>query len=230
MTMPAERSGPSWGLMRHLREPVNALTHGVGVLMSLIGAVVLLVVSTGEPRRLVAFAIYGASLVVLYTASTLLHAVKGRPRVLYRLRVFDHAAIFVLIAGSYTPIALVSLAEVSPAWGWSLFGVAWGFAGLGVLFKLFWLDAPRWLSVVLYIAMGWMAVVALAPMAQALPWAALAWLLAGGLFYSIGAVVYATKRPDPWPGVFGYHELWHLFVLAGSVCHYVLMLRFIALA
>ncbi len=229
MTMPAERSGSDMWLNRYLREPVNAITHGLGVLLSLVGAAVLLAVSADDPRRLVAFAVYGASLVVLYTASTLLHAVKGRPRVLRRLRVFDHAAIYVLIAGSYTPITLVSLAEVSPAWGWSLFGVAWGFAGLGVLFKLIWLDAPRWLSTVLYIALGWMAVVALAPMAQALPLAALGWLLAGGLFYSIGAVVYATKRPDPWPNVFGYHELWHLFVLAGSVCHYVLMLRFIAL-
>lgn len=229
MTMPADRPGPIAGLSRYLREPVNAITHGLGVLLSVVGAVVLLAVSADDPRRLVAFAIYGASLVVLYTASTLLHAFNGHARVLRRLRIFDHAAIYVLIAGSYTPITMVSLAEVSPAWGWSLFGVAWGFAGLGVLFKLFWLDAPRWLSVVLYIAMGWMAVVALAPMAQALPWAALAWLLAGGLFYSVGAIVYALKRPNLWPGVFGYHELWHLFVLAGSVCHYVMMLRFIAL-
>ncbi len=230
MTMPAQRSRPLQALSRYLREPVNAITHGFGVVLSLVGAVVLVVVSADEPRRLVAFAIYGVSLVVLYTASTLLHAFNGRAPVLRRLRIFDHAAIYLLIAGSYTPIALVSLAEVSPAWGWSLFGVAWGFAGLGVVFKLLWLDAPRWLSTVLYIALGWMAVVALAPMAQALPWAALAWLLAGGLFYSVGAVVYATKRPDPWPGVFGYHELWHLFVLAGSVCHYVMILRFIALA
>ena len=187
----------------------------------------LVALSAGDGRRTVAFAIYATSLVLLYLASTLLHAVRARPEVLRRLRVFDHAAIYLLIAGTYTPIALVTLAGVSPAWGWSVFGVVWGAAGLGVLFKLVWLDAPRWLSTALYLALGWMAVVAIAPLVQALPWSALAWLAAGGAFYSVGAVVYALKRPNPWPGAFGYHEVWHLFVLAGSICHYVLMLRYV---
>lgn len=227
MTVPESRRPPLGALGRTLREPWNAVTHGLGVLLALVGGSVLLVASVGDPRRLVAFAIYTASLVALYLASTLLHAVRARPEVLRRLRVFDHAAIYVLIAGTYTPIALVSLAGVSPAWGWSIFGVAWGFAGLGVLFKLVWLDAPRWLSTALYLGMGWMAMVAIAPLVQALPWGGFAWLIAGGLFYSVGAIVYARRRPDPWPGVFGYHEVWHLFVLAGSICHYVLMLRYV---
>lgn len=227
MTFPDAERLPLGALGRALREPMNALTHALGVLLSVAGGVVLLVLSAGDARRTVAFAVYAASLVVLYLASTLLHAVRARPGVLRRLRVFDHAAIYLLIAGTYTPITLVTLAEVSPAWGWSLFGVAWGAAGLGVLFKLAWLDAPRWLSTALYVAMGWMAVVAIAPLVQALPWSALAWLFAGGAFYSVGALVYARKRPDPWPRVFGYHEIWHLFVLAGSVCHYVLMLRYV---
>ena len=214
-------------LGRALREPWNAITHGVGTLLAIAGGVVLVVLSAGDGRRTVAFAIYAASLVLLYLASTLLHAVRARPAVLRRLRIFDHAAIYLLIAGTYTPIALVTLVSVSPAWGWSAFGIAWGAAGLGVLFKLVWLDAPRWLSTALYLALGWMAVLAIAPMLQALPWSAIAWLAAGGAFYSVGAVIYALKRPDPWPNVFGYHELWHLFVLAGSTCHYVLMLRYV---
>lgn len=218
---------PLGALGRALREPWNAITHGVGTVLALVGGVLLVVLSAGDGRRMVAFAIYATSLVLLYLASTLLHAVRARPEVLRRLRVFDHAAIYLLIAGTYTPIALVTLAGVSPAWGWSVFGVAWGAAGLGVLFKLVWLDAPRWLSTALYLALGWMAVVAIAPLVQALPWSALAWLAAGGAFYSVGAVVYALKRPDPWPKVFGYHEVWHLFVLAGSTCHYVLMLRYV---
>jgi hemolysin III len=218
---------PLGALGRALREPWNAITHGVGTVLALVGGVLLVVLSAGDGRRMVAFAIYATSLVLLYLASTLLHAVRARPEVLRRLRVFDHAAIYLLIAGTYTPIALVTLAGVSPAWGWSVFGVAWGAAGLGVLFKLVWLDAPRWLSTALYLALGWMAVVAIAPLVQALPWSALAWLAAGGAFYSVGAVVYALKRPDPWPKVFGYHEIWHLFVLAGSTCHYVLMLRYV---
>jgi hemolysin III len=225
--MDAFPSYPDQPLGRWLREPVNALTHGFGVVASIVGLVVLLVLADGEPWRTVAFAIYGASLVALYLASTLLHAVKASPPVLRRLRVFDHAAIFALIAGTYTPITLVSLQAVSPVWGWSLFGTAWGLASLGVVFKLFWLDAPRWLSTAMYLGLGWMALVALAPMLGALPLGGLGWLLAGGAFYSLGAVVYARQRPDPFPGRFGYHEIWHLFVLAGSASHFMLMLRYV---
>ncbi len=218
---------PRVPLGRWLREPLNALTHGLGVVLAIVGLVVLMVYSAGEPWRTVAFAVYGATLIALYTASSVMHGVKAGPRVIQRLRVLDHAAIFLLIAGTYTPITLVVLRAQSPGWGWALFGTAWGFAVLGVVFKLFWLDAPRWLSVVLYIVMGWMALVAIVPMVQALPWSALTWLLIGGIFYSVGALVYARKRPDPWPRVFGYHEIWHLFVLAGSVSHFVLMLRYV---
>jgi hemolysin III len=225
--MDAYRSYPEQPLGRWLREPVNSVTHGVGVVLSIVGMVVLLVLSEGDPWRTVAFAIYGASLVALYLASTLLHAVKAAPPVLRRLRVFDHAAIFVLIAGTYTPITLVSLHAVSPAWGWTLFGIAWGLASLGVVFKLFWLDAPRWLSTAMYLGLGWMSIVAIVPMVAAFPWGGLAWLLAGGAFYSLGAIVYARQRPDPWPGVFGYHEIWHLFVLAGSASHFVLMVLYV---
>jgi hemolysin III len=215
-------------LTRVLREPVNALTHALGVVLAAVGAVVLLVVSAGEPWRTVAFAVYGASMVLLYLASTVMHAAKVGPRTLQRLRVLDHAAIFLLIAGTYTPVTLVLLRNESPAWGWTLFGLAWGFALLGVVFKLFWLHAPRWLSTVLYVALGWMALIAVVPMVRALPMGGFGWLLLGGVFYSLGAVVYARKRPNPWPRVFGYHEIWHLFVLAGSASHYLLMLRYVA--
>ncbi|MBA2665742.1 MAG: hemolysin III family protein [Trueperaceae bacterium] len=225
------RTAPStpW-ITRVLREPANSLTHLLGVALSLVGLVFLIALAGGDVWRLTSFAIYGASLVVLYTASTLLHAVRARPEVLRRLRIFDHAAIFVLIAGTYTPVTLVSLRMVSPVWGWTLFATAWGFAILGVLFKVAWIGAPRWLSTALYVALGWMAAVAVAPLAQALEIGALVWLLAGGLSYTLGAVVYGTRRPDPWPSVFGYHALWHLFVLVGSACHFVMVIRYIALA
>ncbi len=219
---PANTPGSRW-----LREPFNALSHGFGVLLSIAGLVVLLALSGGEPWRTTAFAVYGVSMVALYLASTLLHAIKARPSVVERLRIADHAAIFLLIAGTYTPLALVSLQTVSPAWGWSLFGAAWGFALLGVIFKLFWINAPRWLSTALYLMLGWMIMVAIVPIWQALPAGGLIWLAVGGAFYSLGAVVYARKRPDPWPGVFGYHGLWHLFVLAGSFCHFLLMLLYV---
>jgi hemolysin III len=217
-------------IARLLREPANSLTHLVGAVLSVVALVVLLVLAAGDPVRVTSFAIYGASLVVLYTASTLLHAVRARPEVLRRLRIFDHAAIFVLIAGTYTPITLISLRMVAPVWGWTLFATAWGFALLGVLFKVAWIGAPRWLSVVLYVALGWMAALAIAPMTQAFDVGALGWLFGGGLAYTLGAVVYATRRPDPWPRVFGFHALWHLFVLLGSICHFVMVLKHIALA
>ena len=214
--------GLSW-----LREPVNALTHALGVLFGIIGLIVLVVLAGNDPWRVASAWIYGVSLITLFVASTLLHALRVPRHVERRLRIFDHAAIFALIAGTYTPITLVTLQEASATLGWTLFAVAWGFALLGVVFKVFWLSAPRWVSTGLYLLMGWLAVVALGPLVSALPASGVAWLVAGGLVYSIGAIVYATKRPDPVPGVFGYHELWHLFVLGGSACHFVLIARYV---
>lgn len=227
--MTAATSSPR-GLARVFREPANALTHLIGLVLAIAGMVTLIVVSVGDPWRLASALVFGASMVLLYSASTLLHGVRAGPGVIKRLRVFDHAAIFVLIAGTYTPITLVSLRVVSPAWSWALFGTVWGLALLGVLFKVLWIGAPRWLSVALYVALGWLAVVALAPLLAALQLGALVWLLAGGLFYTGGAIIYARKRPDPWPDTFGFHALWHLFVLAGTACHFVMVLAYVVLA
>lgn len=214
--------GFSW-----LREPINALTHGLGALLAVAGLVVLVLLADGQPVRVVSAVIYGTSLIVLFTASTLLHAVHAGMQTLRRLRVFDHAAIFVLIAGSYTPVTLVTLQEQNPALGWSLFGVVWGLAVLGVVFKVSWIQAPRWISVSLYLFLGWLAVIALRPLAISLPAAGLVWLVLGGAAYSVGAVIYGAKRPDFFPKVFGYHELWHVFVLLGASAHFVLMARYV---
>jgi len=218
---------PNRWLYRLLREPVNSLTHGVGALLSIAGLVVLLALSQGEPWRMVSFAVYGASLILLYTASTLYHALHVGERLERAMKRFDHIAIFLLIAGTYTPITLITLQGPQAAWGWSIFGVVWGFALLGIIFKLLWLSAPRWLSVGLYLLMGWLAAVAFVPMAQAMSLGGLVWLLLGGAFYTVGAVIYALKRPNLLAGVFGYHELWHLFVLAGSISHFVMMLKYV---
>lgn len=207
-----------------LREPVNSLTHLAGVVLALVGSVVLIVLAWPDVWKTFAFAVYGASLVLLYTASTLLHALPVAEDALKRLRVFDHAAIFLLIAGSYTPITLVTLRAEHPIWAWSLFSLAWVLALSGVIFKLTWITAPRWLSTSLYLGMGWLAVVGIVPLVEALRAPGLLWLALGGFFYSVGAIIYGAKRPDPVPGIFGYHEIWHLLVLAGSACHYLLML------
>ncbi|HWI65279.1 MAG TPA: hemolysin III family protein [Symbiobacteriaceae bacterium] len=204
-----------------MKDPVSALTHWLGAALSVVGLVVLLtgIGGGGTVWQTVSFAIFGASLIMLYTASAVYHtvpdAVAGRAALV--LRKLDHIMIYVLIAGTYTPFCLVPLRGV---WGWSLFGAIWGCAVAGFIMKLVWMSAPRWLYTGTYVVMGWLVVVATYPLLQSVSPAGLLWLLAGGLFYTVGAVLYATKWPKLWPGVFGFHEVWHLFVMAGSLCHF----------
>lgn len=203
--------------LRHsLEEIANAITHGIGLLLSIAGFVVLLVLAAlrGTAWHIVACSIYGATLICLYTASTLYHAVIS-PRVKRALRIFDHSAIYLLIAGTYTPFLLVSLRG---PWGWSLFGVIWGLALVGVLFKFWFVERFAILSTAVYLAMGWLVVIAAKPVITHLPLTAIIWLLAGGLAYTGGVIFFAAKR-IPYS-----HAIWHLFVLAGSICHYFAVL------
>jgi hemolysin III len=203
--------------LRHsVEEVANTITHGIGLLLSIVGFVVLLVLAAlrGTAWHIVACSIYGATLICLYTASTLYHAVIS-PRVKRALRIFDHSAIYLLIAGTYTPFLLVSLRG---PWGWSLFGVIWGLALAGVLFKFWFVERFVILSTAVYIAMGWLVVIAAKPVITHVPFTALIWLLAGGLAYTGGVIFFAAKR-IPYS-----HAIWHLFVLAGSICHYFAVL------
>ena len=211
-------------LRRYIKEPVNSLSHLAGVLLSIVAAAVLIALSAGDPWKIAGFTVYAASAVLLFSASTLLHTVRADSRTEYALRRLDHAAIFIYIAGCYTPLTLVALRPERPAWAWVLFAGIWVLALAGTAFKVFWFSAPRWLSTGLYLLLGWAAVVALGPLYATLGAGALFWLFAGGAFYTVGAVIYASRKPDPFPGVFGFHELWHFFVLAGSICHFLLML------
>jgi hemolysin III len=214
-------------MKKRLREPVSGLTHLAGVLLALVGLGVLLVRASGAGRvdQFVAFGVFGCSLVALYAASTLYHLLPVSPATVARLRKLDHVAIFVLIAGTYTPICVLAL---EGGWSVGVLGLVWTLALCGGLLKVFWMDAPRWLSVGLYLAMGWLAVIAASAIFQAVPPGGIAWILGGGLVYSVGAVIYGFKWPNLVPGVFGFHELWHLFVLAGSACHFLAMLLYIA--
>ena len=209
------------------REPFNGLTHLVGGLISSVGLVVLLATATSEGRvdQLVAFAIFGFSLIALYSASALYHLLPLSPRGVARLRRVDHMSIFLLIAGTYTPFCLLAL---DGGWRVGLLGLVWGLALCGIVLKLLWMDAPRWLSVALYLGMGWVALVAAPALFRAVPAGGMAWVLGGALVYSVGALIYGLKRPNPKPGVFGFHELWHLFVMAGSACHFWAVLGYIA--
>ncbi|MDQ7792854.1 MAG: hemolysin III family protein [bacterium] len=214
--------------MRRLRlkDPASSLIHFIGALLS-VAALVLLVVRAavrGTPWHVLSFAVFGASLILLYTASTLYHSLALSPRATLVLRKLDHIMIFVLIAGTYTPFLLVPLRG---AWGWSLFGVVWGCVLAGMVLKLLWMGAPRGLTAALYLVMGWLVLIAICPLVRAVPPATLGWLFAGGAFYTVGAVCYATRWPNPWPGRFGFHELWHLFVLGGSITHFSAVLHLV---
>lgn len=210
----------------YLREPVNCLTHAVGALFSLGGLVLLVKAASGSWWHVVSFTIYGLSSVLLYAASSTLHGAKCTPEVRRLLLKLDHVGIFSLIAGSYTPLALVALRRVSPLLGWTLFGLVWLLAGLGMTIKLRWLDSHHWYSTAFYVLLGWLALFMLGPITQALSAGALTMLLAGGFFYTVGAVVFGLQRPNLYPGVLEHHELWHLFVLAGGLCHYAMFYFF----
>lgn len=199
-------------------ERFNSITHLVGAALALAGAVVLIVLASlhGDARKIVSVSIYGASLLTLYTVSTLYHSVKGRAKGI--LRHLDHTAIYLLIAGSYTPFTLVVLGG---RLGWWLFAAVWAMAAVGVIQEFREVKGERVLSVVLYVAMGWLAVVALGPLARALGTVGLAWMIGGGVFYTAGIAFYAFDRRLP-----VFHGIWHLFVLAGSVSHYIVILSY----
>jgi hemolysin III len=209
---------------KRLREPINGLTHLAAGLLASAGVIVLLARATSA-HQLVAFGIFGFSLIVMYTASALYHLLPLSPAGIARLRRVDHMTIFVLIAGTYTPFCLLAL---EGGWRVGLLCLIWGLALCGILLKLLWMDAPRWLSVILYLGMGWVAVIAAPALLRAVPASGMAWVVSGGLIYSAGALIYGLKRPNLVPGVLGFHELWHFFVVAGSACHFWAVLRYIA--
>lgn len=197
----------------HREELLNALTHGLGAILSVgAGAVLItLAVIFAGAREVISASVFVASLTLLYTASTLYHAAR-HPLWKARLKVLDHCAIFLLIAGTYTPFTIAALRG---GWGWSLFGVIWGLAVIGVIFKVFFTGRFHALSTATYVGMGWLVVVALAPLSQVLTTTAMLWLVLGGVLYTAGTVFYHAER-IPFA-----HAIWHLFVLAGSVCHFV---------
>lgn len=208
------------------REPVNSWSHLVGLILAAVGTAALLHLARGPAERL-AFAVYGGSLILLYAVSTLYHALPLPRQRLRKLRTLDHIAIYFLIAGTYTPVALVTLGGSS---GMVLLAAAWAIALAGIPFKIWWLEAPVWLSTATYLGMGYMVLLAAAPLARVVSVSGMAWLVAGGLAYTIGAIIFTRERPDPFPGRFGHHEIWHLMVLAGSGCHFAFMVFHVAQA
>lgn len=200
-------------------ERFNAWTHLVGSLLAAIGAILLVIAAglQGDPWKIVSFSIYGVTLIALYSISTLYHSTRGRAKVI--MRKLDHLSIYLLIAGSYTPFCLVSLRG---PWGWSLFGVVWGLALIGMLQEIKPRSEARVLSIVIYALMGWIVLVAVDPLLHALGTAGFAWLAAGGVFYTVGIVFFAyDRRFRHW------HGIWHLFVIAGSLLHFIALFFFV---
>lgn len=212
-----------------IREPGSALTHFIAMLMAGVAAVPLLVKAalfSGE-KSVIALGIFCLSMVLLYGASATYHSLNLTGRPLRIFRKVDHMMIFVLIAGSYTPVCMIILGGKM---GYALLAIVWGIALFGMLLKACWITCPKWFSSILYIAMGWVCIFVFGPLWRLLPHAAFLWLLAGGIIYTIGGIIYALKLPlfNARHEFFGSHEIFHLFVMGGSICHFVFMYCYIA--
>ncbi len=194
-------------------EIANSITHGIGAALAIAGLVLLVVFSSlyGDVWRIVTFSIYGSTLIILYLASTLYHSFTN-PKVKHFFKIMDHISIYLLIAGTYTPIALTAMRG---PWGWTIFGLIWGMAIAGIISKLFFVDRFEFLSVLFYLAMGWLIVIAIKPMVAMVPMGMIVWLVIGGLCYTFGVIFFAMRRM-PY-----HHAVWHLFVLGGSISHFM---------
>ncbi|MGV8905133.1 MAG: PAQR family membrane homeostasis protein TrhA [Acetobacterium sp.] len=213
--------------MSRFREPINALTHLIGAILSIFGmfAMFWLIIAENNvtPLTLISVFAFGLGLISLYTSSFIYHACSGNKGKIVHLKKMDHAMIFILIAGTYTPFCLLAL---SGTLGMVLMAAIWGIAILGIIFKMLWINMPRWLGTGLYIFLGWFALFALGPLYSALPLPGFILLASGGVMYTVGGVIYAIKKPN-FSQTFGFHEFFHIFVLLGSLCHYCCIFFFI---
>jgi hemolysin III len=201
-----------------LREPVNGLTHLGGSIAAFFGLIALIIAGWGVTAKVISVLIYGFGLISLFTASATYHMARVKPATLKILRKIDHSAIFLLIAGTYTPFCMIAFTGF---WRWGLLSIIWAIAGIGILVKVFYIKAPRWLNAVIYVIMGWLCIMAAPQMPSMLPFGAMVWLIVGGVVYTLGAVIYATKIFNFIPGKFGFHEVWHIFVLIGALAHFI---------
>ena len=212
-----------------LKDPGSSITHFIGMLMALFAATPLLIRASMNPDRVhvASLAVFIASMILLYGASAAYHSVNLTGSRLKFFRKIDHMMIFVLIAGSYTPVCLIVLGGTL---GYTMLALVWGIAIVGMLIKALWITCPKWFSSLIYIAMGWVCVLVFGQLLDTLPTAAFLWLLAGGIIYTVGGVIYALKLPlfNAHHKYFGSHEIFHLFVMGGSICHFIFMYAYVA--
>lgn len=205
-------------MLSKLREPVNGLTHLGGAIAALIGQIALLIVGWSGTMKIISILVYGLSLIALFSTSAVYHLTKAKPDMLQTLRKLDHSAIYLLIAGTYTPFCIIAFTGF---FRWGLLTIIWTIALAGIIVKIFYVKAPRWLNATVYVAMGWLCLSAVKQIPAALPISAMVWLIVGGVVYTLGAVIYATKIFNFVPGKFGFHEVWHIFVLLGALAHFI---------
>ena len=212
-----------------IKDPGSALTHFIAMLLALFASTPLLIKAARTPgyTHVLALTIFIISMILLYAASTIYHTLDISPKVNQILRKVDHMMIFILIAGTYTPVCMIVLGDRT---GWSLLALVWGIAVVGIIINALWITCPKWFSSMIYIAMGWVCILAFSKIVAALPPQAFGWLLAGGIIYTAGGVIYALKLPmfNSNHKNFGSHEIFHLFVMGGSLCHYIMMYAFVA--
>lgn len=216
-------------MLQKIKDPGSALTHFIAMILALFASIPLIIKAAHTPDHIhvLALTIFITSMILLYAASTIYHTLDISPKVNQMLRKVDHMMIFILIAGTYTPVCLLVLGDHT---GWTLLGAVWTIAIVGIVINALWITCPKWFSSIIYIAMGWVCIFAFGKIVSALPAEAFGWLLAGGIIYTVGGVIYALKLPifNSRHKNFGSHEIFHLFVMAGSLCHYIVMYSFVA--
>ena len=212
-----------------IKDPGSALTHFIAMILAIIAAIPLLSKAGHDSghMHISALAIFILSMIGLYAASTIYHTLDISPKINKLLRKIDHMMIFILIAGTYTPVCMIVLGDKT---GWTMLTLVWGIAIVGILINALWITCPKWFSSLIYIAMGWVCILAITKILSSMPRAGFMWLLAGGIIYTVGGIIYAMKLPffNSRHRYFGSHEIFHLFVMGGSLCHYVMMYRFVA--
>lgn len=211
----------------YIREPINGFTHLGGAILSFVGLLALVIktsLTSASTVDITAVIVFGISLILLYSASATYHMVIASEKVISFLRKIDHSMIFILIAGSYTPYCLIALNGTK---GWTLFLVIAAIAICGVLFKMIWFNCPRWISTSIYVGMGWMSLIMIKPLYESMPVEGVLLLVLGGIFYTIGAVIYGVKPKALDFKHLGYHEIFHIFILLGSLCHFLSVFKFV---
>ena len=212
-----------------VKDPGSALTHFIAMILAIIAAIPLLSKAGHDSghMHISALAVFILSMIGLYAASTIYHTLDISPKINKLLRKIDHMMIFILIAGTYTPVCMIVLGDKT---GWTMLTLVWGIATVGIFINALWITCPKWFSSLIYIAMGWVCILAITKILSSMPRAGFMWLLAGGIIYTVGGIIYAMRLPffNSHHRYFGSHEIFHLFVMGGSLCHYVMMYRFVA--